>query len=705
MTNLTAILAFIDALLCCGLAVSVLRLRPLSWSQWSFIGGMLALGAESALNALSVRADSPEDIVYWQWLRLLASAFFPGFWLVFSLCYSRGNYREFLRRWRLTWIGAFVIPIGIALGFGDQAISSVVRLAPGSVWALIMGWPGKALNLAGLLGAVVILMNLERTFRASVGTMRWRIKYLMLGLAVLFGTKIYVTSQALLYSAIQLPVVTVSVAAAFVACSLITLSLFRSRLSDVDIYPSHAVLRRSLPALLAGSSLLVVGVLAKAVVVLGGNASLPIQALLVMIGLVGTTVLVLSDRLRQKTRRFVSRHFRRPLYDYRKVWLTFTERTTSLMDETDFCRAVAKLVAENFEVLSATLWLVDQDKDKLAFAASTALSESNASDLANSLDNIHDMIQAMRAHPHPVDIDLARETWVETLKQCNPEYFHKGGGRVCVPLVSGGEVVGLITLGDRVSGASFSMEDLDLLKCIGDQVAASLRNIKLSQRLVQAKEMEAFQTMSAFFVHDLKNTASTLSLMFQNMSRHFQDPAFQEDAVRGLSKSVTHLNNLISELTLLRQGLEIKPLDSDLNQVVAAALVGLDGTADFSFVKNLAPLPRIPLDAAQMQKVVTNLIINAKEAAAPHGEIRVETSRRNGWVILSVADNGCGMSSEFIRRSLFRPFQSTKKKGLGIGMFHSKMIVDAHQGRIEVESEKGKGTTFRVWLPVPNSNP
>jgi putative PEP-CTERM system histidine kinase len=705
MTDLTAILSLIDAVLCCGLAAAVLRLRPLSWSQWSFIGGMLALGAESALNAMTIRAGSLAEIVHWQERRLLAASFVPGCWLIFSLCYSRGNYREFLHRWRATWISALVIPVAIALAFGNQAISGVVRVAAGSSWTLLMGWPGKALTLAGLLGAVLVLMNLERTFRASVGTMRWRIKYLMLGLAVLFGTRIYVTSQALLYSAIQLPLVTVSAAGAFVTCSLIALSLFRSRLSEVDIYPSHAVLRHSMTALLAGTYLLLVGLLAKAVAALGGSASLQIEALLVMIGLVGTTILVLSDRLRQKIRRFVSRHFRRPLYDYRKVWLTFTGRTTSLMDETDFCRAVAKLVAENFEVLSATVWLVDQDKDQLAFAASTALSESNASELANSLGNIHETIQAMRAHPHPVDIDLARETWVENLKQCNPEYFHKGGGRVCVPLVSGGEVIGLITLGDRVSGASFSMEDLDLLKCIGDQVAASLRNIKLSQRLVQAKEMEAFQTMSAFFVHDLKNTASTLSLMLQNMSRHFQDPAFQEDAVRGLSKSVSHLNGLINELTLLRQGLELKSQDSDLNQVVMAVLAGLDGTADSPFVKNLSPLPRIPLDPAQMQKVVTNLVINAKEAATPRGEIRVETARRNGWVVLSVADNGCGMTPEFIRRSLFRPFQSTKKKGLGIGMFHSKMIVDAHRGRIEVESETGKGTTFRVWLPVPNSNP
>jgi len=65
-----------------------------------------------------------------------------------------------------------------------------------------------------------------------------------------------------------------------------------------------------------------------------------------------------------------------------------------------------------------------------------------------------------------------------------------------------------------------------------------------------------------------------------------------------------------------------------------------------------------------------------------------------------VADNGCGMSQDFLNRSLFRPFQSTKKTGVGIGMFQSKMIVEAHGGRIEVESEQGKGSTFRVLLPI-----
>ena len=82
------------------------------------------------------------------------------------------------------------------------------------------------------------------------------------------------------------------------------------------------------------------------------------------------------------------------------------------------------------------------------------------------------------------------------------------------------------------------------------------------------------------------------------------------------------------------------------------------------------------------------------------GRIQVRTDHHGGRIALSVTDNGCGMSPEFLRDSLFRPFQSTKSKGLGIGMFQSRMVVEAHGGSIEVESESGKGTTVRVSFPA-----
>jgi signal transduction histidine kinase len=98
--------------------------------------------------------------------------------------------------------------------------------------------------------------------------------------------------------------------------------------------------------------------------------------------------------------------------------------------------------------------------------------------------------------------------------------------------------------------------------------------------------------------------------------------------------------------------------------------------------------------------VVTNLVLNARDAVGPGGQIQVRTEHSQGCVVLSVADNGCGISPAFLRESLFRPFQSTKKKGLGIGLFQARAVVQAHGGRMDVRSEVGKGTTFLVSFPV-----
>ncbi len=343
---------------------------------------------------------------------------------------------------------------------------------------------------------------------------------------------------------------------------------------------------------------------------------------------------------------------------------------------------------------------MDDKKEGLSFGASTSLAEATAKNLMEFGADVTALIRAVQQQGHPVDIDRSQEPWVEELKRRSPEYFRDGGHRLCVPLVAGGELLGIMTLGDRVSGIPFSVEDLDLLKCVGDQVAGYLLNIQLSKRLLQAKEMEAFQTMSAFFVHDLKNTASTLSLLLANLPAQFENPAFRQDAFRAVAKSVTRINELIGRLSLLRQKLEMRPSETDLNRVVSDAIGDLAEACQATVVRNLQPLPKILLDPEHMQKVVTNLLLNANDAISNQGEIRVATDQQNGWVVLSVTDNGCGMSAEFLSHSLFRPFQTTKKKGIGIGMFHSKMIVEAHRGKIEVQSEPGKGSTFRVLLPL-----
>jgi putative PEP-CTERM system histidine kinase len=305
--------------------------------------------------------------------------------------------------------------------------------------------------------------------------------------------------------------------------------------------------------------------------------------------------------------------------------------------------------------------------------------------------------------PEPVDFEVIDAPWAAALRECHPSEFPTGGHRICLPLTGRGEVVGLVTMGDRVGGAVFSVQDFDMLKCVGDHVAANLFNVQLSQKLLQAKELEAFQTMATFFVHDLKNAASTLKLMLQNLPVHFDDPEFRADALRGTAKTVAHIDHLIGRLGSLRHELKIQPAPHDLNGVVTQVVESLENGSGVRLITNLEPLPNLSVDREQIVKVVTNLVLNAVEASQKDSPVQVNTTRANGWVILSVADSGSGMTPEFINQSLFKPFQTTKKSGLGIGMFQSKLIVEAHAGRISVVSQPNKGTTFEISLPVPKS--
>ncbi|MEO6246519.1 MAG: XrtA/PEP-CTERM system histidine kinase PrsK, partial [Opitutaceae bacterium] len=466
-------------------------------------------------------------------------------------------------------------------------------------------------------------------------------------------------------------------------------------------YPSQAVLQNSLTVLIAGAYLLIVGVLAKIVTHFGGNTAFATQAFLVLVALVVLAILLQSDRARLQLRQFVSRNFRRSPYDYRAVWKTFISGTASRVDTADLARALARLTAETCQALSVTIWVADDRRETLKPMASTAqLLPAAAAGAVGRTIECSPLSGYFLQHPEPIDIDKSKEAWAIILRDLHPSQFANGGSRICVPMVGRGELLGVLVVGDRVGGVGYSVDDLDMLKCIGDHAVAGLLTVQLSKKLVEAKELEAFQAMAAFFVHDLKNSASTLNLMLKNLPVHFDDPEFRADALRGIAKTVTHINRLIGRLGQLRGELKLEPVASNLNELVDGVLAGLERSSGFRLTKELSPVPTVPIDCDQMQKVVTNLVLNAAEAVGADGEVRVATHTESGRVVLSVSDNGCGMTAEFLAHSLFRPFQTTKKNGLGIGMFQSKMIAEAHGGRIAVESELGKGTTFRLFLPV-----
>jgi putative PEP-CTERM system histidine kinase len=688
------ILALAAAVFSLALALAGACRKKRSLSTWCFAVGMLFFGLENLFGAMWREAVVAERAAFWGSLTLVMKSFFPGIWICFSLTYSRGNTRRLPSRSRLLVVAAMLIPVAISLIFRNQLLPVSPYTDSDTDWWVRSHAAAKMLNGFQLVSAVVILMNLERTFRSAVGTMQWRIKFIVIGLGIIFGARIYSASQALLFSEGILVLSSVDTAALVIGCALIVVAFLRSGFGDIDVYPSHAVLRTSLTFVLTGAYLFVVGVLAQVVARTGKAEAFELQALVVLLAFAGLAVALLSNRFRQKIRSLVSRHFKRPQYDFRQIWTRVTYSMSTAFGQPAMCAAAAKLISETFNVLSVSIWLLDEDR--LAFGASTSRSASEASAV---LQDPQQNFASIRRLTKPFDLEKAKGTHVAALKQISLNQFRTGGNRICVPLCAGSRCMGVAILADRVGGTPYTVEEFDLLKCVGDQVAVGLLNLRLNDEITRGKELEAFQAMSAFFVHDLKNAASTLSLTLKNLPLHFDDPVFRQDVLRGIGETAERINQLINRLTALRR-LELNLAEVDLNSLVDDAVKGLNGTANVKVVRDLRLQPKVRLDRDQFGSVINNLLLNAREAVGSEGEVTIQTARDDKWAIVSVADNGCGMTPEFVRTALFRPFQTTKKKGLGIGMFQSKMIVEAHHGRILVKSEPAVGTTFRIMLPL-----
>ena len=161
--------------------------------------------------------------------------------------------------------------------------------------------------------------------------------------------------------------------ALFIGCAMMTIGYFRNGIAEIDVYPSRSVLQGTVTVLLAGAYLFVIGLLAQLIALLGGAGSFKTQAFLVLLGIAVLAVLLLSERFRQKIQCLVSRNFKRPQHDFRKVWLLFTRRMSGVLDPDAVCATAANLISETFNVLSVTIWRVDEQKEMLVFGASTAL--------------------------------------------------------------------------------------------------------------------------------------------------------------------------------------------------------------------------------------------------------------------------------------------------------------------------------------------
>jgi len=696
-----AIVFHLAALLSAGLGLFALSRDWRSRVNQSFALGMLALAAENVFAGFSSDPRLlPYEVLFWQQWKTVATALLPGSWLLFSITYARDNTRSIQPVWKWAIATAFLLPLLAASALAPQFFAEAPVLTDANHWVLRLGQVGYGFYLLQLMAAVLILMNFERTIRASFGRSRWQVKFMVLGMGGYFALRTYSFSQTLLFRSVDTGISEVEAAALLVANLLVMGSIYRGRIFQVKIYLSETTLHHSITLLIVGAYLLSVGAIGWILSRFGNVQSIGFITFYIFLVLLGLAMVLLSDRLRLKIKLFVSRHFQRSPHDYRKIWLAFTQQTFSILEPKALCTALVKLIAQTFDALSVTIWLFADDRETLTFAASTHVLHQPGQSLHLGAQFPRDLLELAADSLGAIHLESATAESLIRFRDFNARAFREASARYCCPLIASDQLVGVMTIGDRVAHLPFSLEDFDLLKTVCDQMAASLLNLKLSEELQKSRQFEMLQVLSSFLLHDLKNLASSLSLTVQNLPLYFDNADFRNDAIQSLSQGVEKINAICGQLGSLKEKPRLNLERTDLSGLLQATLEILNGATRSHLIAHLEPTDPIELDREQIQKVLLNLVLNADDATAGKGEIRIACSREPGYAVLSVSDNGCGMADDFLHNSLFKPFKTTKKKGMGIGLYQCKTIVEAHGGRIEVESSEGRGSTFRVRLPA-----
>jgi putative PEP-CTERM system histidine kinase len=265
-------------------------------------------------------------------------------------------------------------------------------------------------------------------------------------------------------------------------------------------------------------------------------------------------------------------------------------------------------------------------------------------------------------------------------------------------LVHRERLLGILVLASPRASRELAAEDFDLLATVGRQAASYLSEEEAGKALTDARQLEAFNRRFAFVIHDMKNLASQLSLILKNAEKHGENPEFQRDVIATVRHSVSRMNTLLEQLGAERRK-GANPVAFDL-----AALVRRE------FMEKPLLQTRIELTASraciveadqdQIARVIHHVVQNAIDATGTTGRIEIGLDADGGFAVMAIKDDGPGMTAEFIRDHLFRPFDSTKKTGYGIGAYQARQMVREMGGRLDVASTPGKGTTVRIQLPL-----
>jgi putative PEP-CTERM system histidine kinase len=537
------------------------------------------------------------------------------------------------------------------------------------------------------------LVLIEQLYRSADDHIRWAIWPLVIALASVSIFDFVLYAQATMIGGIDFDFWYSRGYVALVIVPLLLISTRRIKNGSVRIFVSRQVVFYSSILMMAGIYLLVMAFAGYIINYIGGEwGSLVSIAFLMLSGIVLVSLLI-TESLRKKLKVFIAKNFFANRYEYRDEWLNLIEKIETTSAESYYQMATGIMMAKlNTNGGSIIKKRTDLDFD-VKYAQGLELSEAFDLQLTFFSEFCHEKgwiidVDEYELTPkmYPeltIDIDLCRSFNV----------------RIIVPIFIGKAFYGLFVMGNAPAMKQLNWEDRDLIFAVSKQLGNFISLHEANDELAESKQFDAFNRMSAFLVHDLKNVQAQLALITTNAERHRDNPEFVDDVFETVESATERLSKVLSQLRNKRVS-QSKDKDVDMVKLIEKVVAQRNVDKPEVKIESISSCS-LAINEEKLHSVLNHLIQNAQEATSDLGWVKVNVMSATDAITITIEDNGCGMSSQFIEKRLFKPFDTTKgNAGMGIGVFEAKQFIESIAGNIKVSSITDQGTTFNIRLPI-----
>ena len=534
--------------------------------------------------------------------------------------------------------------------------------------------------------AVCNLLMLENLYFNTPAEARWHVILLCVALGGLFLYDLLLYADAALFRDLSRPLFEGRAPATIIAAPLIAIAAARDRRWKVDIHVSREVVFHSLTLVISGVFLM--GLAAAGEIFRRGGAEWGnvAEVSLVFAGIVTIATMLTSGSMRSRIRGVLVDNFFSHRYDYRREWIRCIDTLTAPDAFVGLHKRAIRAVAEVVDSPAGVLFV--RAPEDVAFQWAGSL---NTPAVTMPIPPGHALIPAFADGDSIAVLDEIADAsaWFDEIPRA----------WLAVPLNHFGNLIGFVVLTRSRAQFKLDREVFELLRVVGREVASRVAEQRATQILSQTQELREYSQRFAFVLHDIKNVSGQLSMLLTNAEVHADNPEFQRDMLATVRASVGKITRLLTRLRADRQERShalINPVER-LKDAIEAARISRHANVE------LVPAGvagGVAIEPEAFDAVVAHLLNNAIEAAGGDMPVRVETRPEGLSMVIDIVDTGGGMSPEFIRDELFRPFSSTKGDGHGIGVYQARELLREAGGDLLVLSREGSGTTMRLLLPM-----